>query len=204
MKRFLLVGALALGGVAAVVVVPTLAHRREEARRNWRDLPQSQRELRVPTSQQLNAMFPNGARQVLEQSPQLTLFSVDPASGDYDSIMGSKPLPMFHGHMVFGQTVISDSAAKTALLASFYDGLVTPPNLRGLKQVGIGCFDPRHGIRATSNGKTVDLVICFGCMKFDGYINNHSFTIAQGINNAAPAEKFNEILRAAKVPLSLK
>ena len=200
MKRFLLVGALALGGVAAVVAVPTLAHRKEEARRNWRDLPQSQRELRVPTSQQLNAMFPDGARQVLEQSPQLTLFSVDPAAGDYDSVVGSKPLPMFHGHMIFGQTVISDAAAKAALLASFYDGLVIPPDPRGLKQIGIGCFNPRHGLRATMKGKTVDLLICFGCMQVETYINNHRLARHAHIN-AAPSEKFNEVLTAAGVPI---
>ena len=203
MKRFLLVGALALGGVAAVVAVPTLAHRREQARCNWRDLPQSQRELRVPTSQQLNAMFPDGARQVLEQSPQLTLFSVDPAAGDYDSVVGSKPLPMFHGHMIFGQTVISDSAAKAALLASFYDGLVIPPDPRGLKQIGIGCFNPRHGLRARLDGKTVDLLICFGCMQVATYFNDHKFEGHKYIN-AAPVEKFNEILTAANVPLSPK
>ena len=200
MKRFLLVGALALGGVAAVVAVPTLAHRREQARRNWRDLPQSQRELRVPTSQQLNAMFPDGARQVLEQSPQLTLFSVDPSPEDYDSQFNSKTHPMFHGHMIFGQTVISDSAAKTALLASFYDGLVAPPDPRGYKQVGIGCFNPRHGLRATLDGKTVDLLICFGCMQVETYINNHRLARHAHIN-AAPSEKFNQILTAAGVPI---
>ena len=28
---------------------------------------------------------------------------------------------------------------------------------------GAKCFDPRHGIRASVDGKTVDLVICFEC-----------------------------------------
>ena len=204
MKRIFFVSAFVLGGVAAVVAVPTLAHRKEKSLRNWHDLPQSQRELRVPTSQTLDARLPRGAHQILEQSPQLTLLSINPGADDYDSIAGSKPLPMFHGHMILGQTIVRNPTAKAALLASFYDSFVAPPDPRGLKQIGLGCFNPRHGIQATSNGKTVDLVICFGCMKFDGYINNHSFTTAQGINNAAPAEKFNEILRAAKVPLSLK
>lgn len=195
----------ALGAVATViaVAVPTLAHRKEEALRNWHDLPQSQRELRAPTSQQLNTIFPNGARQVLEQSPQLILLSVNPGAEDYDSVVGSKTPAMFHGHMILGQTVIADPATKTALLASFYDGFVAPPDPRGLKQIGFGCFNPRHGIRATHNGKTVDLLICFGCRKFNGYLNNHQFAQFKNINDA-PAKKFNEMLTAAGAPLAQK
>lgn len=191
-----------LGAVAAViavaVAVPTLAHRKEEARRNWRDLPQSQRELRAPTSRQLDAMFPEGARQVLEKSPQLTLLSVD-SSEDYFS----EAKRTFRKHAILGRTVIADPAAKAALLASFYDGFVAPPDPRGLKQIGMGCFNPRHGLRATHNGKTVDLLICFGCMKFNGYLGDHQFAVNKGIN-AAPAEKFNAVLTAAGVPLSQK
>lgn len=202
MKRSILLGAVA-AVIGVAVAVPTLAHRKAEAIRNWRDLPQSQRELRVPTSQQLDAMFPNGARQVLEESPQLALLSVDPSAGDYDSVIGSKPIPAFHGHMILGQTVLRDPAAKAALLASFYDGFVAPPDPRGYKQIGIGCFNPRHGLRATLDGKTVDLLICFGCMKFQGYMNNVQFAQNRGINSA-PTEKFNEVLTAAGVPLSPK
>ena len=200
MKRSFVLGAVA-ALIAVAVAVPTLAHRKAEALRNWHDLPQSQRELRAPTSQSLDAMLPQRAHQILEQSPQLTLLSLDPGA-DYDSVVGSKPLPMFHGHMILGQTVIRDSAAKSALLASFYDGFVTPPDPRGFKQIGLGCFNPRHGIRAKLNGKTVDLLICFECRQIETYMNDK--VVAHKNMNTAPAEKFNEILTAAGAPLSQK
>lgn len=203
MKRSLVLGAVA-ALLAVAVAVPTLAHRKHEALRDWRDLPQSQRELRVPSAQILDARWPKGTHQILEQSPHLTLLSIDPAPDDYDSEFTGKPIPSFHGHMIFGQTVISDPAEKAALLASFYDGFVTPPDPRGNnKQIGIGCFNPRHGIRATLNGKTVDLLICFGCMQVETYVNDHQLARHSHINEA-PSEKFNAILMAAGVPLSPK
>ncbi len=194
---FVLLGAVA-AVLATAIAVPTLAHRREEAIRNWRDLPQSQRALRAPTAQQLNAIFPDGARQILEDSPQLTLFSLDPSEDFFDAAKQN-----FHKHGIFGQTVISEPAEKAALLASFYDGFVAPPDPRGLKQIGIGCFNPRHGLRATLDGKTVDLLICFSCMQVEIYVNDHQLDGHRHIN-AAPSEKFNAILKAANVPLSPK
>ncbi len=194
---------MALLGVAGVVAQPLLAHRREKAMRNWHDLPQSQRALRAPTSQQLDNLFPNGARQILEGSPQLTLFSINPGAEDYDTIENVKDVPLFHGHWILGQTIISDPAAKAALLASFYDGFVAPPDPRGLKQIGLGCFNPRHGLRIVKNGKTVDLLICFGCMQVETYINDRQLARHARINEA-PREKFNEILTAAQMPLSPK
>ena len=202
MKRSFVYGAVA-AVIAVAVAVPTLAHRKEEARRNWRDLPQSQRELRVPTAETLDAIFPDGARQVLEQSPQLTLFSIIPGEEDYDTVSNTKNLPMFHSHWVLGQTAVSDPDAKAALLASLYDGFVSAPNPNGLKQIGTGCFNPRHGIRAELDGQTVDLLVCFECMKFDGYFNNHRFP-KQRFVNSAPSETFNRVLTAANVPLSPK
>ena len=202
MKRIFLIGALAVVGVATVVTVPILAHRKEEALRNWHDLPQSQRELRAPTSQQLDAIFPDGARQVLEASPQLTLFSIVPGAEDYDAASNDGKVPLFHDHWILGQTVIRDPAAKAALLARFYDGFVAPPDPRERKQIGFGCFNPRHGLRATLNGKTADLLICFECRQVETYINGKS--VSHKNMNAAPAEKFNEILTAACVPLSPK
>ena len=197
-NRFLLIGALASVGIVGFIAAPTLARRDQQPAQPARDLPQSQRALRIPTRQNLEARLPDGALQVLERCPQLTLFSLDPGEGDYDTIVGSAPRPMFHDHAIKGQTVI-DADDKAALLASFYDGFVPPPSQ--LKQVGFGCFNPRHGIRATHDGKTVDLLICFGCMKYQGYLNDHQFAVNKGITNA-PAEKFKQILTGAGIAIA--
>lgn len=192
MKRKFWIGAVAIICVAGTVVWPSIAQYKENARRRAAmDIPQSQRELRVPTSQQLDALLPRGARQILEQSPRLMLFSVKPRE-NYEPNK-----TVFHRHEILGQTVISDADEKRELLASLYDGFAPAPN-GGMK---FGCFNPRHGIRATHNGKTVDLLICFRCHQFNGYLNDHQFANYEFITDA-PAPKFNAVLAAANIPVA--
>ncbi len=154
------------------------------------DVPQSQRELRVPTSQTLDRLFPKGTRRILEKSSQVVLFSVNPR-GNYEPNKQT-----FHRHEILGQTVVT-GAEKTALLASLYDGFVPAPG----GAMMFGCFNPRHGIRATLDGKTVDLLLCFSCGQFNGYLNDHQFATYEFVNGA-PAPKFNQFLTAADVPIS--
>ena len=193
MKRKALFVVLGVLGVTSVVAWPTVARWKENARRHAvlnRDLPQSERALRIPTSEMLERALPNGTHKILQQSRKITLFSIEPMpSFGY----GKKP---FHDHEILGQITLTDPKAKAELLASFYDGLV-PSEYDALS---MGCFNPRHGIRATHNGKTVDLLICFSCRGIVGYLNDkeiiHTFT------TNAPHQKFNEILTAANIPIS--
>lgn len=159
-----------MGATAAVaaLVVSSVSSWRDEDRLNamMSEAPQRARPLRVPSVEQLRAAFPGDARRVLETSEKLTLLLVDPSEGDYDAPTGSG----FYDHRVVGQAVV-ESSAKPELLASFYDGLVPPGGSQnGLKQIAF-CFNPRHGIRAVLDGKTVDLMICFECRHFEVYEN---------------------------------
>ncbi|MBC23786.1 MAG: hypothetical protein CMJ32_07730 [Phycisphaerae bacterium] len=36
----------------------------------------------------------------------------------------------------------------------------------------VDCFNPRHGIRSTINGKTYDFVICFQCNSYHVYVDS--------------------------------
>lgn len=192
MKRKIVLFAIAIVGVAGVVAWPSIARHREETRRRAAmDIPQSQRELRVPTSQKLDALLPKGARHILEQSPRWILFSVNPRE-NYEPNKQA-----FHRHEILGQTVIANAHEKRELLASLYDGFV-PAQGNNMK---FGCFNPRHGIRATLNGKTMDLLICFRCRQFNGYLNDHQFATYEFINYA-PADKFNATLTTAGVPIA--
>ena len=206
-KILLAICAAAAAGVAAPSAV---AYRREEARleASMRDVPQSERPLRVPSEKQMQAVFPGDSRRVLEESDKLALFSVSPTPGDYDELINSPPTLKFHDHRILGQTIRSGEA-KAALLASFYDGLVLPRSKpsressfpANLKQIGLGCFNPRHGIRAVSGGKTVDLLICFECRKFEVY-ENGKLVQQKGLSTDAAQPYFNSVLTQARVPLS--
>ena len=200
MKKVALV---AFASVAAsLAVVSAVSFWRENARVQaaMRNVPQSQRPLRVPAEKWLQLAFPNDTRFVLEQSEKLTLFSVNPSPGDYDEPVSALRRAMFHNHGVLRKTVVS-GPAKSELLASFDDGLV-PLSKNGLKQIAM-CFNPRHGIRAVHGGKTVDLVICFECLQFEVYENGKPLKRAVPITDA-PQPAFNRALAQASVRLAPK
>ena len=67
------------------------------------------------------------------------------------------------------------------------------------KGQGSKCFDPRHGIRATAAGKTVDLVICFECSWVYSYFGDEKGV--QGVTTGTPQATFDKILKDAKVTL---
>ena len=192
---------LSLIALLALLVVawtsyPIAARWKEnERRRALRDIPQAERSLRVPTKQRLSAAFPQGSMEILRNSQKIILFSVTPYQ-NYDSKIGDSK-PAFHGHEVLGQTTIVGAGAKTSLLSSLYDGLV-PYHSKALMY---GCFSPRHGVRATHNGKTVDLLICFSCHQMHVYQNNAS-EFSNTFISDAPEPTFNRILTAAHIPIS--
>ena len=195
LKVIAVVSAILVAG--SIAAWPSVVHWRENTRQPviFKDLPQAERSLRVPTQESLQVTFPSGSKRILEHSQQLILFSLEPTE-DYDTTNS-----LFHRHGVLGKTVITDSVSKTALLASLYDGLVSPPpRADGLKQIGMGCFMPRHGIRAIQNGKTVDLLICFSCRAIEVYLNGQK--ISKRAMNDAPRPTFDQILTKAHIPLS--
>ena len=199
-RRALVVGVSVL---ASLAVVPAASLWRQNARLQaaMSDAPQSQRPLRVPSATRLASAFPNNSRDVLEQSEKLTLFSLSSTPGDYDELVGSPRRALFHNHGVLGKTLVS-GPAKSQLLASFDDGLVAPrprPGMANLAQ--IGCFNPRHGIRATHGGRTIDLLICFSCQKFEAY-EDGKLLQRSTMATAAAQPLFDSVLTKAKVPLA--
>lgn len=99
--------------------------------------------------------LPESARKVLENATEFELYSIDFAHPD-------KEKTGFHDLKVVGKTTVKDADVRKKLVAEFVKGLDGTP-------FPSKCFNPRHGIRATHDGKTVDLVICFECAQFDVY-----------------------------------
>ena len=99
------------------------------------------------------------ARAILANPDLIELYSLDP---NLLLEPEEKPKERFHGWEVLGKTVIKGAETRKAVLAAA--GTIKPG-------YGVRCFEPRHGIRATAGGKTVDLVICFHCDQVQVYFD---------------------------------
>ncbi len=132
--------------------------------------------------------IPRGAATALRDPDTFELLSLDPERGRKDAD--------FHRFKVLGRTTVTDPAMRQRLYNSLQSGArwnVPIPSL---------CFDPRHGIRVTSKGRTVDLVICFECSQVQVWQGDSlvtSFIVGQ-----SPEPVFDQALRDAGLPLAPK
>jgi hypothetical protein len=95
---------------------------------------------------------------------------------------------------VLGKTESKDKAMRLKIFKTLSHGVAEAFN-------GAFCFDPRHGIRATRNGKTVDLVICFECEWIEGHLNNGDAFGDKVAVSKLPEPLFSRILKKAQIPL---
>jgi hypothetical protein len=136
--------------------------------------------------------IPSAVRQTLENADQLELLSVQTLLPLGKGMVKIPPVGAFHDYPVLGSTRITDASARQKLVAAFYRGATA-------KTEAARCFNPRHGIRATGEGRTVDLLICFECGQVRAYVAGEmtaSFRIAR-----SPQPLLDQILRDAGVPL---
>jgi len=122
---------------------------------------------------------------VLEKAGELEVYSL---SGDRE-----KGKDGLRGFKVLGKTTVKGEAA----------GKLVAVVKKGVEEGGDGarCFIPRHAIRATHDGKTVDLVICFECHWVYVYTGDadepEELTIAD-----SPHKPLDKILTDAKIKLA--
>jgi len=132
--------------------------------------------------------IPDQARVILEKATQFELLSIGygPSS--------KNPPEDFHGWRVIGKTTIKDPDTRKRLVAAMEKGVEEN------KGDSMKCFDPRHGVRVTLDGRTADFVICFQCFQVLVYVageNERRFLITD-----SPAPIFNRTLQEAKIPLA--
>ncbi len=128
--------------------------------------------------------LPDKAKTVLDKAETIEVYSLDP--GDNNDPKG------FHGWKVLGKTAVKDAAKRTELLGALEQGLAE-------SQGGAKCFIPRHGVRATYDGQTVDLVICFECSWVYVYYGDKDGPHLTTSKSPQPA--FDKVLKDAGVPL---
>lgn len=130
-----------------------------------------------------NQRLPDSTVVVLEQADQFELLALDPVPTKSDHA--------FHGYAVLGAAKISQTDTRRRLISALRQ------SMRKRDWVVATCFNPRHGIRATRNGKQIDLVICFECLSFRLYGDREETFL---ITNT-PKTLFDEVLKNSGVSL---
>jgi hypothetical protein len=134
--------------------------------------------------------IPEATQAILDKATEYEVYSLDPTPGD--AVKDG-----FHGWKVLGKTTVKADKRK-GLLDALAKGI------KDNKGEAAKCFIPRHGIRATHDGKSVDLVICFQCLQiyvFHDKSDKHDATI---LTTATPQEAFDKVLKDAGIKLAEK
>jgi hypothetical protein len=127
-----------------------------------------------------------------DPSRKIVLYSLDPSKGESnDDTQGV----LFHGWPVLGKIEL-DADQQRGVMDSVQAAIQTP----GV--VSKKCFDPRHGLQVTSEGHTIDYVICFACSNIEIYKDDKRFKYST--ISPEPSVLLNQILTQNAVPLSPK
>lgn len=130
--------------------------------------------------------MPFVAWRALNNSDRYELLSLQPRPSQWD----------FYGQKILGGTVIVDAATRSRLNQAFQRGV------REGDRSPAACFEPHHGIRATSKGVTTDFVICFECRQVQVWRGDER--IAYFFVADSPRAVFDEVLKAAGVQFAPK
>jgi hypothetical protein len=134
------------------------------------------------TKAEIQKAFPADSHPVFMNADKLTLYSLKPEKQ-------TNSAESFHDYVVLGKTEIDTLKHQLELKTAFVAAMAGANSG--------GCINPRHGLRAESKGRTIDLVISFECQKFMVYSGDQ--TGEAGINPANLEDPFNQILQNAGV-----
>lgn len=123
------------------------------------------------------AEMPGAAAFVLGRPERFEIFTVTPAPLSAEDRAKDGPT-RFHGYAIVGRAEVADVSTRERVVATVYEGI------RSNDGSIAACFNPRHGIRATREGKTVDLLICYECHQVQVHV---------------PGENEQTLLTSAKV-----
>jgi hypothetical protein len=133
--------------------------------------------------------LPEEMKTVLEKADLIELISVNPERPK------EKPKENVGGYAILGKTELKDEKRREVLDAMEKGIAAGGPGAR--------CFIPRHAIRATHDGKTVELVICFECAWVYTYVNGER-TKTTLTTAKTPEPALDKILKDAGVMLAPK
>jgi hypothetical protein len=141
--------------------------------------------------------LPPGASETLRSAKSLEIYLIGIPPQPMGTPAEGTPKPAadedFHGNLIFGSTRVTSPQAVKAIVESL---------IRGVEQDDdepMGCFFPRHGVRASlSGGSVLDLVICYQCQLMEVYLTGQPVQVYTFADSRQP---LNEALQAAGVDL---
>jgi hypothetical protein len=135
------------------------------------------------------AKIPAEALAALEQAEEFELLSLDPTPG------ADAPKNAFRGWGILGRVKITDDDTRKRLIEGLKKGVAENDGMVA------ACFNPRHGICVSKDGKQADFVICFECLQVEVHVNDHPYQL---LTTHSPQPVFDEVLRQTGVPLAPK
>ena len=128
--------------------------------------------------------IPAHVQEVLSRAAELELFSLDPN-------WAQKPKgEHLRGWRILGRTRVENPATRDRLITALERGV------QEYSGTAAKCFNPRHGIRASYAGATVEMVLCFECFQAEVYplpeSQFHRFLVS-----SSPQPLFDSVLRDA-------
>ena len=162
---------------------------RRDVEANPQTSPPSQQAYNEP---ELKEQMTPAMAAILRGADKLVLFSIDPRSSLFDDSNPGGASGTFRGHRILGSVEVKDAREREQLVKAWEDGLGGDVSM---------CWTPRHGIRASRGGETLEIIVCFQCSHF--YANTANEKSGGAIKSSTGAV-FNRILKAAGVPLSPK
>jgi hypothetical protein len=148
--------------------------------------------------------LPSAAAKLLDRADRVEVLSVDPAMRDRPQMVKPDGTPVpppppdtredFHGFSVLGKTTVNGLLARRNVVSAVKRGIADSDGSVA------ACFLPRHGVRATVDGKTVDLVICFQCNSIRVYVDGEQAGTVLTAETSRDA--LDKVLTAAGVPLA--
>jgi hypothetical protein len=130
--------------------------------------------------------LPADVRAVLDGAEEIELYSLDP---DHNKPKGADT---FHGWNVLGKVTLTDRADRSRVVTALKRGVNASDGMVA------ACFIPRHGIKASHAGKTLELVICFQCLSMKAHVDGKQHSV---LTTGSPAAVFNEVLKEKGVKL---
>jgi hypothetical protein len=125
---------------------------------------------------------------ILENAETLEVLSLSP-----DEVAGKNDREVY-GYKLLGQIGVKDKGARRNLLSVIYQSV-------NEGTTSDWCFEPRHVVRASAAGKSIDLLICFACDSMHVHEDNEEGYLHYPISKRAK-EMINRILTDAGIPIA--
>jgi hypothetical protein len=131
----------------------------------------------------------------LRRAPTFELLTLDYRPG-FDTTSpphladGTPASDVVHRYAVLGRAAVADAAMRDHLLDALNQSVKegSTPNQ---------CFNPRHAIHASVDGKEIDILICFECKQYERYVGD---THLIGFMSRSAQGTFEQAVKALGLP----